>query len=282
MSGGVHGGRYGVVNAIAAVRNWQVNDNRALAAFANSGTAIGHGRKGGVGSWSGQYQNHGATPPVMPGTLFGFVGYTAPDSDVLGTTGMKYSGNAMVDSVTINWDWASGNVLETATTFQGDLGLSAVAGSSVVPTDALVSDPEPVSPCHIDYSTDGTTWTPLANLTQAQLQLTNSVQGYVNSSTAGLTGRKAGLFDWNLSISIEDSLLGGGVTKGTDYQWRLYTTASLFYQLKWGTVQEFTNLQVNIETGAIISHTIAVQMNAEVAAVLGHVLAPSTTAIWGT
>lgn len=285
MAGGPLSGRYGVVNGLSAIRNWQVNDNGALAKFVNSATAIGAGRRAGVSSWSGSYSNHGGTPPVFPGTLFGFTGFTAPDDQILGHQGAKYVGNALVESVSINWDWTSGNVLENQTSFQGALGLAESTGYPVA--DAGVSDPEPVGPCFIEYSADnGSTWTTLQNVTQASLQMQNAVQPVVTSSTNGLTDRRAGPFDWAANITVEDTIMGSGLTKYSAYIWRFHTTATYFYLLKWGRVKEFTGLNVQPESGAIISHNIALEMSAteQIAGTptLGQVRGPGASpyAIW--
>lgn len=282
MSGGTHGGRYAVLNGISAVRNWQINENGTLSKFVNSATAIGAGRKAGTTSWAGGYSAHGGLPSVLPGILFGFTGYTAPDDDIFSHAGMSYSGNAMSESASINWDWASGNVLEHQVNFAGHLGLTANIGA-YPPVDAGVSNPEPVGVCHIDSSPDGTTWTRIPNVTQASLQLVNSVQPYINADTATTTGRKAGPFDWTASIAVEDSLLGSGLAQFGTYQFRFYTTASLFWLLKWGTVKESTGLTSNAETGAIISHSISLEMNGAVGGVLGSVIAPGAmSSYWGT
>lgn len=281
MSGGVHGGRFCVINGITGARNWQINDNGQLSKYVNSATAIGSGRKPGTTSWGGGFAGHGPLPPVMPGDLFGFTGFTAPDDEILGHQGPAYSGNAMCESVVVNWDWASGNVLDYAVTFSGHLGLTSTLAAYPY-ADVGISDPPPVTPCHIDYSSDGTTWTVLGNVTQANLQIVNAVQPYVNSSTSGTTGRRAGVMDWTASIGIEDTLLGGGMTKFANYQFRIYTTASLFWFLKWGVVKEFTGLSPQAETGAIISHGIALEMTAQVSGVLGKVVVPggSPSAPW--
>ena len=282
MPGGALGGRYGVINGITGVRNWQVSQNGAPAVYANSATAIGHGRKAGITSWAGGFSNHGAVPPVLPGILFGFAGFTAPDNGILGGVGYKYTGNAMVDSVAINWDWQGGNVIENQTSFQGALALTTVAGS-YPPTDAGVSDPQTSTGTSIQYSADGATWVTLANLTQASLQITNGVQPVVNSSTAGGTDRRAGLVDWTANINVQDTLLGSGLTQFTPYQWRFYTDNTLFWLLKWGQVKEFTNLQVSPESGAIIGYTLSLEMCAEVAGVLGSIKAPGAgSSYWGT
>lgn len=284
MSGGVHGGRFAAINGIPAVRNWQINDNGSLASFVNSATAIGHGRRVGITSWSGNYAAHGGNPAVYPGQEIGFTGYSAPYNDLLGAAGPTYVGNAMIASIGMNWDWASGNVLEHQVAFEGDLGLTTnPAGTAVL--DATLDDPEPVGPCHIDFSADGTTWTALSNVAQATLQIVNAIQSYVNSSTSGGTGRKAGILDASGNLVIQDSLLGSAVlVKGTAYQFRWYTTASLFWLTKWMRVKEFTGLQPNPETGAIESYNCALEMAGieDVAGTptKGTILAPGATLVW--
>lgn len=281
MAGGALGGRYGVVNGLTGIRNWQLNDDGTLAVFANSATAAGQGRLPGITAWTGGYSNHGALPPVLPGVLFGFQGFTAPDNGILGGVGYKYSGNAMVDSVSINWDWQGGNVIENQTSFQGALSLAYVPGAYPY-ADVGVSNPEPSTGTRIDYSVDGTTWTTLNNLTQASLQITNGVQPVVNSSTAGGTDRKAGLTDWSANISIQDTLLGSGLVKSSAYQFRFYTDATHFWLLKWCRVKGFTGLQVDPQSGAIIGYTAALEMCGVLNGVLGSLIAPAAgSSYWG-
>ena len=275
----VHGGRFGVVNNIAAVRDWAINDEGTLAAFRNSATANGMGRRAGVLAWNGSYQAHGAVPAVLPAAFFSFLGYTAPDNDTLGGTGETYAGNAIVDAVNINWDWAGGQIINHAVNFSGNLGLTATPTDTAI-SDSSWNDPESTNGTVIKYSPDGTTWTTLGNLTQASLGINASNPSFVNSSTAGLTGRRAGPIDWSLQLSIESNLNGSGLVKGTSYQWRLYTTATLFYLLKWGRVKGFSGLNVNRETGTIIAHSIQVEMDATVGGVAGSILMPGGASYW--
>jgi hypothetical protein len=282
MAGGPLSGRYGVVNGITGIRNWQINDNGQTSPFVTSGTALGHGRKGGVTSWSGGYSHFGAVPPVLPGVLFGFQGFTAPDNSLLGSVGQKYVGNAMVDSVSINWDWTSGNVIDNQTSFQGHLGL--VPSSGAYPyNDASISDPEPVCGTRIDISSDGTTWTTLPYVLQAGLQIQNQVQAYTNSSTGCTTGRVAGPIDWSANLAIQDTVLGSGLlSKYGIYQFRFYTTSSLFWLLKWGIVKEFTNLQVSPETGQIVQYSATIEMAGVSGGLLGTIKAPGAgSSYWG-
>lgn len=285
-SSGVRGGRYSRINGIPAVKGWQINDNGTLASFVDSGTAIGHGRRKGINSWAGQYASHGGVPSVVVGSLFGFSGYTAPDTDILGEKGAVYTGNAMANSVNIVWDWVSGNVLEHQVTFDGDLAL--VESFGYPPSlESPLPDPEEVGPTFIEYSSDqGVTWTTLAHCLQANLQFTNSVQGYVDSDTASGTGRKAGVFDASANIVIHDTIMGSGLTKGNPYIFKFHTTASLAWTLKWMRVKEYTGLQLSQETGAVVQYNVVLEQAGveDVSSVptLGSIKNPAGTSIWGT
>ena len=277
----VHSGRFGTIDGIPAVRNWQINDDASLSAFANSATRRAQGRRKGVSQWGGSYGAHGAVPIVLPGELFDFLGYTAPDTDVEGTAGITYSGNAIVDSFGVAWDWAGGSVLAHQIGFSGNLALTKTPADAAV-LDASVSDPEYPCPTKITYSVDGITFTELTDLVQASFNIQAQNSAYVNSSTGCNTGRKAGLIDWNLSMTTENNNLGGGLTKFTDYWFRLYITATTYYELKFGMVKSFSGLTIDEESGRIISHTINVEANAvKAGGSVGHILLPDTTLWWG-
>lgn len=273
-------GRYGTINGIPAVRNWQIGKDGNLSRFVNSATAAGSGRKKGVGQWGGSYASHGGIPAVMPSEFFSFVGYTAPTSGVLGTVGQAYTGSAIVDALGINWNWVGGQVLEHQVSFGGHLALTSVPVNAAV-LDATVSDPEAVGLTLIKYSADdGVTWTTLTDLTQASLQFQASNSQYVNSSTYSNTGRVPGPIDWSASIGVEANLLGHGLTQFNDYMWRFYVNATECYELKWGMVKAFSGLQVSPESGQVISHSINIEMSAAVDAALGHIKLPDASTWW--
>ena len=235
----IHSGRFGKINNIPSVADWQINDNGSLAQWRNSGTQAGVGRKKAITSWAGGYNAHGAQPAVLPGDIFSFLGFTAPDDNTtrLGA-GLTYGGTAIVDSVNVNWDWAGGQVIQHAVGFSGHLALTQHDADSTTFSD-VVSDPESTNGCVIKYSADGgTTWTVLDNVTNAALSIVAANSSYVNSSTSGTTGRLSGPIDWQAQISVENHKYGAGLTKGSSYVWRLYTSDTHFYELKWGSVKE--------------------------------------------
>ena len=280
---GVHGGRFGVVDGVSQVRNWQINDDGNLARGVNSASKMGSFRRKGTAAWAGGYSAHGAVSGVMPSELFGFLGYTAPDNDTAGGAGQTYAGDAIVDSLGITWNWAGGNVIEHQIGFSGHLGLTAAAADAAV-LDATISDPEVIGVCKITRSVDGSTWVEIENITQASLNIQAANAAYINSSTASNTGRVPGPIDWTASIGVEDNLLGSGLSKFSDYYFRFYVTASTFYELKWGTVKSFSGLQISRETQQVIAHTINIEMNGtkNVSSVLtaGHILLPGGATWW--
>lgn len=280
--GGPHSGRFGVLNGISAVRQWQINDAATPSLFLNSATAGGHGRKPGTNNWNGSYGAHGAVPFAFPGTSIAFKGYTAPDTDIAGGVGSSYAGAAFIDAISSVWDWAGGNVMSHQVQFSGDGVLTETDGDTAI-VDGTISDPEAMSGLHIDFSTNGTTWTPIGNITQATLNIQAANPAYVNSSTGGNTKRKGGNIDFNVQLNIEDSKLYGPMTKGSTYQLRMYTTASLFWVLKWAYLIDATNLTTNQETGAIISQTLNLGMAAVNGGVIGSIILPGAmTSAWGT
>lgn len=283
--GGVHSGRFGTINGIAAVRNWSINDEQSPATFVNSATAIGHGRAVGVNSWTGNYAKHGGLIDYFPGQTFSFTGYEEADTDILNGIGSTVSGTVIVDSVSITWDWASGQVLAHQVQFSG-VGLPTYANGGTAILDATVGIAQPIGLCSIATSPDGTTQTVMTGITQATLNITAANASYVNSGTAGGTGRKAGIIDWQLAISIEESNLYQGLAKGNLFQLKLFTDATNFYLLKWGQLINSTGLVVNPENGAIISQTLNFGMaavNPAYPTIPGRIILPGgSTPVWGS
>jgi len=281
----IHGGRFGTINGIPAVKSWQINDDGNLSRFINSATAMGHGRRKGVSQWAGGYGSHGAKPAVMPAKFFSFAGYTAPDNDTANGDGQVYLGNAIVDSVNITWDWAGGGVLQHQVGFSGDLALTSTPNHAAY-LDSTISGPQAVGLCSIQHSIDGSAWVTTANITQAQLNIVAANSAYINSSTASGTGRVPGPIDWTASLAVDGELFGNGVSKNADYWWRFYINATEFYELKWGTVKGFSGLTVDRESQKVVSHSINIEMNATSDIVvpgtpaMGYIKLPDTTTYW--
>lgn len=274
---GVHSGKFGVINGMSTARNWQITDDITNPKYVASNTQGGTGRISGIESWQGSFGYYGAIPPVMPGDIFAFAGYTAPDNDTLAGTGTKATGNAIVDSIAITWNWGNGDIISQVCNFSGHLGL-AWADAQAALSDATAPDAPTICGTKIEYSDDGAAWTELTDCLQATLTLSAANTAYVNSSTSCTTGRKAGIIDWTAAITRQDTKKI--LSKGDSKYWRFYTDSNSYFLLKWGKVKGFTNFNVDIETGNIISHVMNLEMNGVNAGVIGSIRVPDAVADW--
>lgn len=282
---GVHSGKWGVVDGAETIKNWTVTDEQTLADAVASNTKMGHARRRGVESWSGGFGFFGHTPPAMPGDLFSFSGYTAPENNVSGA-GLVYSGDGMVKQVQVNWNWGSGELISGQLDFDGHLGLNAASDDQIV--DSSVPTLPAIVLAKVMYSTNGTDWTDWPNLVTVALTMTCAVQAYVDSGTvvAGppvrlWTGQVAGTIDWNMSIT-EHNNLRSLFSKGDQLAFRLYVSATEYYELFWGRVKNFTGITVNRDTGAIIQQTVQIEMDGvkESDGSIGHITLPGEADPW--
>lgn len=273
---GLHSGKYGVVNGQSTIRNWSISDTMTNPKFVASNTQGGAGRRKGVKSWSGSYNQYGVLPIALPGQIVTFGGYTAPDNGVSGN-GKRYSGNIIVDSFAATWNWSSGDILSSVTNFSGHLGLTGSSGSYSDATDPTTPE---VCGTKLEYSFDGEEWEELTNLTQAVLTITAANLSYVNSSTNCETGRESGPLDFTLALTRQECDIEADFAKGDDLQIRLYDSADTFWLLKWAKVKEFTGLTVDTETGAIVQHTVNLEMNGFVGADVGQIVLPNESIFW--
>ena len=280
---GIHSGRFGKINGINTVRNWNLSETMTPAMYVASNTRFGHGRKEGVRQWNGSFGVFGAAPIVMPGDFLAFEGYTAPTTDVDGDPGKTYAGSAYIDSVQLTWNWNSGELLAHMVNFSGHLGLT-VGDDTVV--DVVEPDPERVCGTKITYDpAGGGGEVEITNLVQAQLTLSCPNVPYVNSSTNCLTGRKKGIVDWTLALTHQGEERDVALDIGDDLDLRLYIDATQFWRLTWGHVHDYSGLQVDPESGAIIQRTINISMNGFLAGAsspgpVGAIRVPGASSDW--
>jgi hypothetical protein len=262
---GVHSGKYGAAktnsDAIAATRNWSINESAANTPFVASNTKGGTGRADGVTDWSGSYNAFGGIPAVLPGEVFDFMGYTAPDSDIEGENGVCIGGEAIVDSIAIQWAWDSGQIISHTVNFSavGELEIT----DDVIEDDnevEVVSSLQGAKVVFVGIGGSGSGDDEVCNILNATLNLLAANQTFNNSCTGGNTSRKAGVKDWNLALSLQDNSRAGLVLK-QDVEIQLYIDEENYWHLQWGKIRDFTGLTVDVETGAIISQTINIDMN---------------------
>jgi hypothetical protein len=278
----VHSGKFAALDGIDTVAQWTINHQQAPARGVASNTALGPVRKKGVSSWTGNYNAYGGIPVAMPGELIGFIGYTAPTNDISGA-GMRYSGNVMIDSVAITWNWRTGDMLKHTVNFSGDLALARASGAQI--TDVAVPDMPSIAVCAKP------TWKPAASgahaalpgVGQITLTFTAANQSYVNSDTviggSVWTGRKSGPIDWTATV-VQDDIEMVAPLPGEDVELKFFVDATLFWLLKWGHTRDDGGITANIETGAILSRTINFDMTGHDGTALGVIQKPGATDWW--
>lgn len=285
---GLHGGKYARVNGIDTMRQWTIQESERQPKAVASNTLLGTARRRGVRAWSGTYQAYGAKPVtgIMPGNVFAFEGYGAPNNDLAGGAGLLYSGDAMVNSVAISWNWKGGEIIAHTVTFSGIMELIKEDGAD--PGDDVPPVLPEVGGTRLEYAMyDSASYARLPNLTNMTLTLSAIVHDYVNADTYVephmWTGRVSGPIDWTLSAGQEDvnRLAAGGMFDAGDFvNLRAYTSATEFWQLKYGIARDFTGITVSRETGAVIARTLNFDMNAYYGSTAGEIKLPGGTQWW--
>lgn len=276
---GIRSGKRGAVNGKSTVRNWSISDDMTNPRYRASNTKGGAGRINGIGLWTGGFAGYGGDPVSLPGDIFAFVGYTAPNDGISGV-GERYSGNAIIDSLTVNWNWQGGEAVNNSYAFSGHLGLTVASGAEVL--DATTPTVASICGLIFEYSLDGIAWFEIENLVSANLTITAENTGYVNSSTDCQTGRIAGPIDFTLSMVQQEVVRGlYPFDKGDDIQVRAYVSATEFWLLKWAKIKNFTGITVDVEGGGIIQRTINSEMQGfSAAGVIGGITQPGAGAAW--
>lgn len=277
------GGRWGVVNGQKFVSSWQVDDQSDTKETVNSVTKAGKHRLPGINSWTGSFESNGAIPVNMPGDMISFEGYLGPDNNTVGSTGVTYSGQAMIERVSITWNWATGDILKTSTEFQGHLGLTYADGQAAIFDTSSInyygSKQIPTPTVQINNAGGFVNWPNLAQLT---LTISNEVQSYVNSSTGGNTGRLAGVFDLDITAT-EQEVLRSLFQKDDILELKLPVdpTFTNFWFIQYGHVKNFTNIRADRETGAIITQNVEIPWSAfDAESNLGSIKLPGAGSNW--
>lgn len=276
---GAHSGKFATVGSMSTTKGWSVSETSSPAKFVTSNLSGGSGRTKGIFDWTGSVNGLGGDVPHMPGESFTFTGFLAPDNDVSGN-GSSISGTALVESIVIDWDFAAAEPLAWTLNFGGHL---AATWSTATVTDT--TDVNAVTPCGLLVKNGTDT---LTDVTTVSMTISNELQTFVNSSTyaAGTcwTGRKAGNIDWTVAITQQASNRGvaNAPDMGTNNILSLYTTATEYWYLKWGHVENYSGIAADTDSGAIVERTINYSMNGWNAA-QGSIQRPGAgSAWWGT
>lgn len=261
------------------VRRWSLSELTRPAEFRASNTKSGTGRREGVYDYNGIIEGFAGVPPVMPSEYFDFLGYTAPTTGARGATGNEHSANnAIVDEVTINWNWGTCELLSWMLRFSAGEPLAITHGTGTT-VDAVVPDPPITCGTKITLTTNDTVW---PNIVTASLTIRAANVAYVNSSTQCLTGRRPGIIDWTAAIveqaNTPNTTLGLatclGLYVGGDTVLRLWVDATDYWDLKWAHLVDISDLTIDDDTGDIIQQTNNFAMYGYLGGVEGYIARP--------
>lgn len=273
-----HSGKFGRIGSVPAIRQWSLEDGFSDNKVVHSGTAGGTSRSKGIFDWTGSCGGFGHTPPYFPGAIVPVELYKAPDASGDTANGDIANGNIHINQVSIVLDFATNQAIGWQMNFGGNGDL--VWDTGAMPVGVPQAEFPPCAGKVVLVADDGTTETIIPHVTQATLTLTNEAKTFVNSGTTTgtgkcTTGRAAGQgLDWTLAIASQDGNENAALASGTTVHVRVYVTATAFYSLKWGLVGKRSGLNVNVESGEIISQTYNIAQKILKAGVLGHVKKP--------
>jgi hypothetical protein len=228
--------------------------------------------------WSGAYDAYGHTPANMPGDGFTFTGSTD------GTLGVE--GVAIVDSVVITCDIAAGGILSHVVNFSAN-GVLDLSGG--VATDATPLIPPSAIGCKValDFSkTDTPAFADETDVLNWTLTLTAANTPYVTSSTAGQTKRNQGNIDATMSyaVLIEDGDAANLPLKNSIAAIRFHVSASLFWEIRWGIFGDISDINIDIETAAMVGATLNASLNVieniDSTDTIGAIVNPATSDFW--
>ena len=202
----------------------------------------------------------------MPSEYFDFEGFTAPTTGARGALGITHAAtNAICEEVTINWNWATCELLNWSMRFAAGEPI-VIAHSTDTTVDAVVPDPPVICGTKVTLTSNDTVW---PNIVSASLTITANNPTYVNSTNQCITGRRPGIIDWNAAIVEQatgpSATLSASACLGTevggDTVLRLWVDASTYWDLWWAHLTSISDLRVDMDTGAIIEQTNNFAMN---------------------
>lgn len=268
------------------IRNWSITRTSNPQTRVYSGTRYGTQRTGGFTDITGSFEGFGGNPPLWVGDSFTFFGYTAPTSGVPCTEGYAYHCPAIVDSITINWDWtAENNGVTWSASFAANGALTEVDDFDDPCDDAVYCDYNPCDltfvlkdPCNSDAVVE------FCNIVSASLTFTSALDRFSNSSTNCQVQSAAGPIDWTLAVVDENPY--NVLTLNADY-WItiLVSTTPTSWSLKWGKFVGESDLRVDTEAGAMIGKTNNFAMQAvncctPGSPVRGAIINPAGNTVW--
>lgn len=255
-------------SAVATVRNVNINPTNAAVAGAASNSGGAEFNLKGVSDFSGTFSIYGpsALGVVVPGTTY--ILYAQPDIDA----DHEVQCGIIIDSMTINCDIEGGGILSA------DVGFSSIGSSTATYTannnallyqaaTALTNSTVPTIQSGLGCKAQ---WGPItAGVAEAiadlpavrnwTLNLASANVSFSHSGAGGVTKRVRGRKSASASVQFYEGAIAAFDADATNYQQgtygelRLFTTASAYWQMKWGVVTA-SPIDIPIEEPGMVSN----------------------------
>ena len=276
-----------VLTRYRRVRSWTFDavSNPELRTY--SGTRFGTQRISGFAEYTGSFRGFGAIPPLFVGDTFTFLGYTAPTSGVPCSPGCAFTVESLVESVNITWNWTRENRgVNWTINFTSNEAATVIDDFDDPCDDEVYCDDNPCDltfimydPCAADAVVE------FCNIVSASLTFTSRNIAYSNNSTSCVVKREVGNLDWTLEVVDQNPCIIPVLN--ADYWFDILATVSPAskWRLKWGNNTGVTNLNVDTESGEIISKTNTFGMQAVNCCVpgtpvRGSIIDPNGVTVW--
>lgn len=274
-----------VLTRFTRIRNWRWSTRTTPDLRVYSGTRYGTQRVPSFIEYDGSFQGYGALPPLFAGDKFTFIGYTAPTDGVPCTPGCAFSVAAIVERLSITWNWTA----ENKTVFW-EIGFNSLGDATVIAAFDDPCDDEPQcfdntcslglrlkDPCAADAAVE------FCNLTSATLTFVANNQPFSNSSTVCRVQRETGPLDWTLDVVDQNPCIVPIINK--DYRIEIDATTTEFWLLKWGMATGFSDHVVDTEANEMIGKTNHFGMQAVSCCVpgtpvRGEIVDPALNILW--
>lgn len=252
-------GRHGLLSLnetiVTHMRNWNLTDVQAPVTYSSSQTKLAMGRKTGIRSWQGSFQGYGGYPGFVPGEYLDFLGYKGNDAGDE-TPSEVAGGEILITSLDITWNWQSNEVISWQAAFTGNGEIAYTTPDLELPSDGTA----PPTPCNTQWNRNTVA---IPALTTGTLNLSCTAIETVNSNSYAngfcWKGVKPGIKDAKASVTQESDTQP--YTVGELITLRCNIDATTYWELAYMHFLGYSNIQVNRETGAIITQNLDYEMS---------------------
>jgi hypothetical protein len=284
-------GLWGVINAQKGISRWNLTKSIQNGSYVASNTKQATVRMRGIEDANGGWTSQSVIPLAMPGQRFAFQGDAGVNVAIPGQHWI-YSGNVILAQLQVAWDWTMNKPITYTYTWAADGPITQTSAAPLADASEEVGKSSFDNFIYVGDSlgsgSSGGAGTKLCART-ATLTITSKLVQNADSCTEGTYQRLAGPLDWALALNFAGNDLAGfwqnGDSLGDIIALRadVDSVSNSHWFLKWGRVGDLSNLQVNVESGEIISATANVAMSAyDDDDVLGQITKPSAsgTDLW--